>query len=163
MGLIRWMVMVRPPCSWLVVSRMSFVGTVNSGFGGEGGRGVPSGIGPRMRAVVGDAAEVMAGSGETFAGWTSEKTGITRHKTPKSRGGSIFIRLVGVVRSFLVDGEVRRSLTDDRDGLWHSPRSQLGHTPPPPRPFGRFGGIVAIDADRCKRGFLLPHPPKANA
>jgi hypothetical protein len=31
---------------------------------------------------------------------------------------------------------------------------QLGHAPPPPRPFGRFGGIVAVDADLLvKRGY----------
>jgi hypothetical protein len=33
---------------------------------------------------------------------------------------------------------------------------QLGHAPPPPRPFGRFGGIVAVDADRCIRGLEVP-------
>jgi len=30
--------------------------------------------------------------------------------------------------------------------------------PSPPRPFDRFGGIVAVGADRCVRGFLSPHP-----
>ena len=27
-------------------------------------------------------------------------------------------------------------------------------------PLGRFGGIVAVDADRLLRGFLVPHPPE---
>ena len=33
---------------------------------------------------------------------------------------------------------------------------RLGHAPPPPRPFGRFGGIVAVDADRLSRGYSEP-------
>jgi hypothetical protein len=37
---------------------------------------------------------------------------------------------------------------------------RLGHAPPPPLPFDQFGGIVAVDADRCVRGSLIPHPPK---
>lgn len=32
------------------------------------------------------------------------------------------------------------------------PGRSLGHAPPPPRPFGRFGGIVAVDADRLVEG-----------
>jgi hypothetical protein len=35
---------------------------------------------------------------------------------------------------------------------------RLGHTPPPPRPFNRFGTIVAVDADRLLGGFSHPHP-----
>ena len=33
---------------------------------------------------------------------------------------------------------------------------RLGHAPLPPRPFGRFGGIVAVDADRLSRGYSDP-------
>ncbi len=40
------------------------------------------------------------------------------------------------------------------------PERRLGHTPPPPRPFGRFGGIVAVDADRLVRKLLTFHPPE---
>jgi hypothetical protein len=44
----------------------------------------------------------------------------------------------GVIKSQLVD----------RNGLWPSPESQLGHAPLPPRPFGRFGSNVAVIANR---------------
>jgi hypothetical protein len=43
-----------------------------------------------------------------------------------------------------------------RNGLWPLPEKQLGHAPPPPRPFGRFGDIVAVDADRFCQGFEVP-------
>ena len=33
---------------------------------------------------------------------------------------------------------------------------RLGHTPPPPRPFSRFGGIVAVDADRSVLDYEIP-------
>jgi hypothetical protein len=39
-------------------------------------------------------------------------------------------------------------------GVTEDLSSRLGHTPPPHRPFGRFGGIVAVDADRVVREFL---------
>ena len=48
MGLIFLMVIVRPPCSWVVVARMSLGGTTNGGLGGAGGGGVPAGMLPRM-------------------------------------------------------------------------------------------------------------------
>jgi hypothetical protein len=35
-----------------LLSRTSFAGTMNFGFGGSGGGGVPSGMLPRMRAAV---------------------------------------------------------------------------------------------------------------
>jgi hypothetical protein len=59
-----------------------------------------------------------------------------------------------------VDGELEEPYQDDCDGLWSPPKWRLGYAPPPPRPFGRFGGIVSVDADRLMRGFLIPHPPK---
>jgi hypothetical protein len=55
--------------------------------------------------------------------------------------------------SFQVDGELRESQLDDRNGLWPSPESQLGHAPLPPRPFGRFGSNVAVIANRFVGGF----------
>lgn len=40
-----------------------------------------------------------------------------------------------------------------RNGLWPLPKERLGHTPPPPRPFGLVGGIIAVDANRQLRGY----------
>jgi hypothetical protein len=59
-----------------------------------------------------------------------------------------------------VDGELEEPYQDDCDGLWSPPKRRLGHAPPPPRPFGRFGGIVAVDADRLVQGLLNPYPPE---
>jgi hypothetical protein len=38
-------------------------------------------------------------------------------------------------------------------------RVEPGHAPPPPRPFGRVGGNVAVTANRLERGLSHPHPP----
>jgi hypothetical protein len=49
-----------------------------------------------------------------------------------------------------VDGELESRQQTTAMAFGHLPEGRrLGHTPPPPRPFGRFGGIVAVDADRC--------------
>jgi hypothetical protein len=64
--------------------------------------------------------------------------------------------------SFLVDGELEKPNAVDRDGLWpDSPKAgglDMRHRLP--GHFGRFGRIVAVDADRCVRGFLNPHLPE---
>jgi len=54
-----------------------------------------------------------------------------------------------VFKSFLVDGEFKSRTEPTAMAFGRLPEGrQLGHTPPPPRPLGRFGGIVAVDADR---------------
>ena len=52
MGEISLTMILRPPCSWIVDSRMSALGMMNPGFAGSGGGGVPSGRSPRTWAVV---------------------------------------------------------------------------------------------------------------
>jgi hypothetical protein len=56
--------------------------------------------------------------------------------------------------SFLVDGELESRTKSTAMAFGRLPEGRrLGHAPPPPRPLGRFGGIVAVDADRFVRGF----------
>jgi hypothetical protein len=68
-----------------------------------------------------------------------------------------FIGRLDVFRSFLVDGELRSRNRTTAMAFGRLPEGwRLGHAPPPPRPFGRFGGIVAVDADRLSRGYSEP-------
>ena len=55
-GVISRMMIFRPPWWWVSVCRTSSAGTMNAGFGGSMGGGVPSGILPRTWAVVGEVS-----------------------------------------------------------------------------------------------------------
>jgi len=50
-----------------------------------------------------------------------------------------------------VDGEFKSRTTSTAIAFSHPLWKRLGHAPPPPRPFGWFGGIVAVNADRVVR------------
>ena len=100
MGVIFWMVISRPPCSWVSDSRMSLAGTMNSGFGGSGGGGVPSGISPRIRAV-------FAGGAEFSDDWVDADVAAASMTRKAVVNG--FMGKVGLV-SFLVDGEFKSRL-----------------------------------------------------
>jgi hypothetical protein len=55
--------------------------------------------------------------------------------------------------SIQVDGEFKSRLQTTAMAFRYPTWKHLGHTPPPPRPFGWFGGTVAVNADRCKVDF----------
>ena len=52
----------------------------------------------------------------------------------------------------LVDGEFRSCLQTAATAF-SRPVGKPGHAPPPPRPFGQVGDIVAVNVDRCRSGF----------
>ena len=76
------MVIARPPCRWIVVRWMFFVLTLNLGFGGDGGGGVPSGIFPIIRAVVGSATGAIGGTLESVAVADTEATAGSLESVP---------------------------------------------------------------------------------
>ena len=79
---------------------------MNAGFGGSGGGGVPSGRSPMMLAVVGAA----------FSSWENADE---RQVSAASRARGIgFMRKVWIEEVLPGGRGVRKSLTDDRDGLW---------------------------------------------
>ncbi len=50
--------------------------------------------------------------------------------------------------SSMVDGELRSRTETTAAAFSRSPKGRPEHAPPPPRPLGRFGGNVAVIADR---------------
>lgn len=57
-----------------------------------------------------------------------------------------------------MDGELI-SCRETAAAAFRRPVGKLGHAPPPPRPFGQFGGIVAVNADRSRSGLSSPRSP----
>ena len=50
--------------------------------------------------------------------------------------------------SSMVDGELRSRTETTAAAFSRSPKGRPEHAPPPPRPLGRFGGNIAVIADR---------------
>ena len=87
------MVMLRPPCCWVAVVRMSFAATTKVGLGGCGGGGVPSGKSPRMHAVVGEATGAT-GSRIVAASMTWERAEAVKAMMATNTNGTAFIEVV---------------------------------------------------------------------
>jgi hypothetical protein len=75
----------------VVVARIFLAETTNSGFGGAGGGGVPSGIFPMMRAVVGVMAGAAAGSRESAIGSSWERTNAVAANMAANTNGDVFM------------------------------------------------------------------------
>lgn len=115
MGLISRIVIVRPPCSCVVLERTSRAATWYSGFGGAGGGGVPSGISPRMRAVVGSAKIAVSDSPEAELTSSCECARVAAaNRAGMIRNDDFMGRRM---MSFLVDGGVQKLARVSRNGL----------------------------------------------
>ena len=114
---------------------------------------IRAGVGKMGRAAAGMAGDAMAGAAvESLAGAAAacscERTDALMPMTATNTSGIGFMGKAGRL-SFLVDGELESRVKTTTMAFGRLPEGRrLGHAPPPPRPFGRGGGIVAVDAAR---------------
>ena len=66
----------------------------------------------------------------------------------------------GTELSFLVDGELRNRTRTTALAFSRPRRGSLDMRHRLPDLLGRFGGIVAVDADRLLKGLSHPRPPE---